>query len=478
MPPSASDLHPEPADLGRLARRLVRKAVRSARADEAPTPARLLAAHLGPDAASVPVVGESWAPYEHVNVQIALDRWLETRDFRLVGIAGFQHAMFTLADLAQGGMPFHSPQVGAVSMARVASGPEGATRACVRCGLYLVTEGDLRLAMLFREGSPHHGQEETTVEVLCGDSERAASALGEIRRLALEHSVFRGQILSFESEMFGPHNAPLTFHQRPTLSRDGLVLPPEVLRTVESQVIGVARQRQRLLASGQHLKRGVLLHGPPGTGKTHTLRYLMSRLADNTVVMLSGNALQLIGQAVSIARALQPAIVIVEDVDLIAEERGMHPGQHPLLFELLNEMDGLGEDADVTFLLTTNRADLLEPALAQRPGRVDQAVELPLPDADGRTRLLELYRGNLKLDKRDLLPIVEQTQGMTASFFKELLRRAALISAEGTDPDQTGPLTVGKTELQQALDHLLGEHNRLTRVLLGSNDEDRVLPDQ
>ena len=109
----------------------------------------------------------------------------------------------------------------------------------------------------------------------------------------------------------------------------------------------------------------------------------MSRLTDATVVMLSGIALQFIAPAVSIARARQPAMVIVEDVDLIAERRGIHPGQHPLLFQLLNEIDGLGEDTDVTFLLTPNRADLLEPALAQRPGRVDQAVELPLPDAEG-----------------------------------------------------------------------------------------------
>ena len=55
-------------------------------------------------------------------------------------------------------------------------------------------------------------------------------------------------------------------------------------------------------------------------------------------------------------------------------------GENPLLFELLNEMDGLAEDADVIFILTTNRADLLEPALAARPSRVDQATEIPLPD--------------------------------------------------------------------------------------------------
>ena len=156
------------------------------------------------------------------------------------------------------------------------------------------------------------------------------------------------------------------FTSGPT-EREDLVLPGGVLEAVEAQVLGIARHRGRLVASGQHLKRGVLLHGPPGTGKTHTLRYLVSRLTDTTVVMLSGDALQFIGPAVSIARALQPALVIVEDVDLIAESRGMHPGQHPLLFQLLNEIDGLQEDADVAFLLTTNRADLLEPALAQRP---------------------------------------------------------------------------------------------------------------
>jgi hypothetical protein len=62
-------------------------------------------------------------------------------------------------------------------------------------------------------------------------------------------------------------------------------------------------------------------------------------------------------------------------------------GEQPLLFQVLNEMDGLGDDADIAFLLTTNRADLLEPALVQRPGRVDLAVEIPVPDAEGRARL-------------------------------------------------------------------------------------------
>jgi hypothetical protein len=471
---SSESLRPELADVLRLGRRLTRMAVASARADDAPTPARLLAEHLGPQAPSLPVVGEAWATYEHVNLQCALERWTQApgRVCELVGLTDFQHSSFTLADLAQPATMMHGPGVGAVAMARLASGPNGATRPCVRCGLFLVGEGDARLALLLRETDPHRGQEQVTVEVLCADSDRAAAVLGEIRGLALQHSVFRAQILSFDSEMFGPRDAPLSFHERPVLTRESLVLPDGVLEAVEAQVVGVARHRRRLVASGQHLKRGVLLHGPPGTGKTHTLRYLMSRLTDTTVVMLSGDALRFIAAAVSIARALQPALVIVEDVDLIAEDRGMHPGQHPLLFQLLNEMDGLAEDADVTFLLTTNRADLLEPALAQRPGRVDQAVELPLPDAEGRRRLLELYKGDLRLQLIDAEPIVAETDGVTASFFKELLRRAALVSAENASADGDDTLPVGDRELRVALDQLLAERNRLTRILLGGGRDD------
>ena len=108
------------------------------------------------------------------------------------------------------------------------------------------------------------------------------------------------------------------------------------------------------------------------------------------MLLVTGGGMGLIPQACAMARALQPAIVVLEDVDLVAEERTrQNKGCNAVLFELLNEMDGLEEDADVVFILfTTNRADLLEPALASRPGRVDQAFEIPAPDAKCRARLL------------------------------------------------------------------------------------------
>ena len=213
------------------------------------------------------------------------------------------------------------------------------------------------------------------------------------------------------------------------------MLPDEVLDNIERQVLGVGRYSGRLLASGQHLKRGVLLHGAPGTGKTHTVGYLLGQLPEATVIILSGRALGRIREACSVARSLQPAIIVVEDVDLIAEQREARPGEQPLLFQLLNEMDGLNSGADVTFLLTTNRADLLEPALAARPGRVDLAAELPLPDADARRQLIRLYQGSLVLDLTHPETVIERTDGVTAAFLKELLRKAALLSCEA-DPDR------------------------------------------
>lgn len=167
-------------------------------------------------------------------------------------------------------------------------------------------------------------------------------------------------------------------------------------------------------------------------------------------------------------------MIVVEDVDLIAQQRDHYGGETPLLFTLLNEMDGLDEDADVVFLLTTNRADLLEPALASRPGRVDQAVHIDLPDRESRRRLVHLYAGTLDVDLSRIDDVLDRTDGVTASFLKELLRRAAVVAA---DREQAGPgaadlsLSVTSTDLADALDELLDTRNQMTRAVLGFREE-------
>ncbi|WP_052091137.1 AAA family ATPase [Modestobacter caceresii] len=469
-PPPTAAPRPELADVGKLVRRGVRAVVGAARAEDRTTLSGLLLAHLGPAGAELDVVEEAWPGYEHVNVQAGLDTWLAGADraWQLVGVVGFQHRPFGLGELLSAGPEAqdpYGPRPGNASRVNRAAGPDGESRPCVRCGVYLVTEGPARTAVLVRGPEPESGLPNTTVQVVSTDPELAARAATEIRAAAMAQNVFRGQVLSFGAEVFGHGQTLLQFHRRPTLAADQLVLAADTLAEVQRQVVEVARHKEQLLAAGQHLKRGVLLYGPPGVGKTHTVRYLTSRLTGTTVLQLTGNALHLIAEACSVARALAPAMLVIEDVDLIAEDRGMHPGQHPLLFQLLNEMDGLAEDADVVFVLTTNRADLLEPALAARPGRVDQAVELRLPDAEARRALFELYRRGLEVDTSGLDDVLARTEGVTASFLKELLRRAALLAAQRTG---TGPLSVSAADLSGALDELLDTRNAMTRTLLGS----------
>src|SRR3989442_11555875 len=363
-------------------------------ADQASPLRELLDEHLGVDSSSVSVVSESFAPYDHVNVQVALTAYLEDgRSHGLLGLLGQQRHYSSLSDLLDVAHQL-GIRVGPPDLVNLPIGP-GETLACVQYGLYLVTDGDARFAVLLRGAEEQHGQAMVTLEVLADNRALALAFLAGIRRLIVELNVFRGQVLSFGDSQMG-HMAigPMVFHERPAIERAQLVLSPGVLESIEREVLGIAEHQERLRRGGQHVKRGLLLYGPPGTGKTLTVRYLVSRVEQATVLVLTGGGLHMVRPACALARMLQPSVVVLEDVDLVAEERTMYSGYggNPLLFDVLNEMDWMAEDADVTFLLTTNPADVLEPLLAARPGRVDLAVEIHLPDEESRLRLIRLYR--------------------------------------------------------------------------------------
>jgi ATPase family associated with various cellular activities (AAA) len=480
--PPVDDHAPELSDIGRYARYVVRGFVARARAADQPSFRSVLTEHLGAAAGGLPVTVEQWPAYEHVNVQGAVDVVLQEYGdrARLVGVAGHRHhGPFGIADLLGDDPAYamHGPRPGNVTRIGLPSGPGGETRECLRVALILLEDDDGRIAVLFRGPDPESGSSQLTLEIIAGHPPRAEQLGRRLRDLALEHNVYRGQVVSFGQSMFGERNALLRFRDRPSMTPDELILPTATFEDLRRQVVGVARNSARLRAAGQHLKRGILLYGPPGVGKTHSVRYLISELVDTTVVELTGETLHGIREACSVARTLQPAMIIIEDVDLIAEERSHYGGETPLLFTLLNEMDGLDEDADVVFLLTTNRADLLEPALASRPGRVDQAVHIELPDRESRRRLVELYRGGLDIDLARIETVLDSTAGVTASFLKELLRRSAVLAADrdgGGDRDDQAPggrLHVTADDLDAALDDLLDTRNQMTRAVLGYRDE-------
>ncbi len=432
--------------------------------------AQRLAAHLGASPGDLSVLAQEVPAYQLVDVQVALDRWateIADRSIEVIGVSGAHRHFESLSDLVAEGT---GARVGSVDYVDMPDSPDS-TRSCVRFGIFLMGEGPQRAAALLRGASPHGPMQEAMIEVIAPEPDFGRAILAELRGLAVEFSVLRGQVLTIgpgEGHQYGD----LRFMHRPHLEREQLVLPEVTLERIERHVISIAAESIRLKAAGQHLKRGVLLYGPPGTGKTHTVRYLLSRQRDVTAFVLSGQALALVAQVCGLARLLQPSIVILEDIDLIAPDRSFGPlGTSPLLFEVLNQIDGLDDDVDVTFLLTTNRVDILERALAERPGRVDAAVEIGPPDSIGRARLFRLYGGEVALgdmSDEELAGAVEATEGRTATYIREVVRRAVMATAA---IQEAGPLRVDGAALIEAATGLAEDHVVLSRSLFGGDEE-------
>lgn len=419
--------------------------------------------HLAVPAESLSVVVEEIPPHRFVDADILMTEIAgESGDSRLVGIGGGdQRHHQSLSDMLQHSQFYPQFPLSQPDYKNLAVGPDE-QRQAVALGLWLFSHGGSPVAVLQRDANPRYGRQSASLEVLAGETGNAAKFLAEFRRRMQHRSVLKGQIISLVMGEYGPSAAGVTFHARPSLSASEVILPEGLLQKVSDHALGIAEHRDSLNEYGQHLKRGILLYGKPGTGKTHTVRYLLSQSSGTTAILLSGGSLARISEAAAMARALQPSIVVLEDCDLIAEDRSFGHGPQPLLFEVLDAMDGLDSDADVAFVLTTNRVDMLERALAQRPGRVDLAVEIPLPASAERVDLVNLYARRIPFTPDAVRNAAARTEGTTASFARELVRRAVVAAAlEGVQ--------VADVHLEKAVDGMMADGEALTRSLLGSS---------
>src|SRR5262249_50343328 len=135
---------------------------------------------------------------------------------------------------------------------------------CLRSCLLLVRDGASRLAVLVDHPTQCGPWEPLRVEVMSPDGDAAERFLAELRSAMRQRNVYRGRVLALDGNRYG--GPQMRVRKLPTIERDQIVLFAGVLERVERQTLTFARHSQRLLAAGRHLKRGILLHGPPGTG--------------------------------------------------------------------------------------------------------------------------------------------------------------------------------------------------------------------
>jgi AAA+ superfamily predicted ATPase len=415
--------------------------------------------HMGGTCLQTHIIHYAIQPLEQVNLQLVLDKWLQETGHE-ADLFGYSFSRYSseksLAHFVQTAEPLAPVE------REHATVNAHETLDCVIRGIILLRFQEHPIVIMIRKGDSRLDQQ-PTLELMAHDRHIAQEAFNQLLSEAKRESIFKGSCLSLGKERVFDRGVRVRFHEWTPVSRDSIVLPEELMRVLERNVLGILQHAEKLRQSGWMSRHGVLLHGPPGTGKTLVVRYLAQACKDHTVIVLTGRQLGAIRESLEVARLLAPSIVVIEDVDLIAEDRTTNK-QAAFLCELMDEMDGLGAKTDCIFLLTTNRPDALEPALAARPGRVDQAIEFPLPDETCRHRLFQLYGRHLDLQWVDLDRWIEQTEGASPAFIAELLRKAALFAAERGEPL---PMKIRNTDIEQAIKELVLFGGDLTQKLLG-----------
>lgn len=347
---------------------------------------------------------------------------------------------------------------------------------CLRNGLWFLEQGSNRYAVLLSPAGFFHQITGIQFQIATANS-KEGTAIAEAFFRHLEESVlksesYRGKVLSLEvaEHEYSGQASGIKVHRLRTVTRQQVILPRKTLELLERNIIQFVQQRQRLAQFRQATKKGILFYGPPGTGKTHTLHYLAGALAGHTTLLISAEQVGLLAEYMTLARLLQPSVVVLEDADLIARERTdmKSPCEEVLLNKLLNEMDGLKEEADILFILTTNRPEALEAALTSRPGRIDQAIEFPLPDDDGREKLIRLYSQGVEIAPEVVQTVVKRTEKVSAAFIKELMRRSVQFHLERADSR-----CIELPDVENALEEMLFSGGSLNLKLLGA-EADKV----
>jgi len=270
---------------------------------------------------------------------------------------------------------------------------------------------------------------------------------------------------------FGKSRAKMLIADTPTVTFDDVAGVEESKQELQ-EVVEFLKFPERFSSLGARIPRGVLLLGPPGTGKTLLAKAVageagvpfFSLSGSEFVEMFVGVGAARVRDLFEQAKKNAPCIMFIDEIDAVGRHRGAglgggHDEREQTLNQILVEMDGFDSGTNIIVLASTNRPDILDPALL-RPGRFDRRVMLDPPDITGREAILRVHAKGKPINENvDLRIIARETPGFTGADLANVINEAALLAA------RRGLTSITRSEFEEARERVMMGPERKTRVI-------------
>ena len=218
------------------------------------------------------------------------------------------------------------------------------------------------------------------------------------------------------------------FMKRSEMVDELLAWNPKIRNQLQKDVLDFLKLMPILYERGLPNSRGIILSGPPGTGKTMYAKSIAAEAATTTILISAEMIRQRhdIKSAFKLARRLAPTLIIIEDIDTAGTVSRKFT-DHPILGEYLQSMDGMDPNNGILVLATTNHTENIDPAISDRPGRFDRIIEVPMPDKSQRKEIIQNLIRNMpsKMTRNDAIErIASKSSGLSGAWIREVVQTA------------------------------------------------------
>lgn len=311
---------------------------------------------------------------------------------------------------------------------------------------------------------------EATVQVQGAEQQRneLEAFVDGVMTIARRENFYRGKKIEFAGR--------IQFLKVEDKSWHSIILDRATKRELKANTVEFLRKGNRWPGFGIPQKRGVLLAGQPGTGKTLICKALMAE-ADG-ITCIATNAYRLgeahyITDLYEMAEDLSPCIVFIEDIDSIGLNREeYHYQQGPALLSLLNVLDGIEEKHEIVTVATTNNWEALDKAISHRPSRFDRLIELSLPSLEERRQLVSLLCRKIPVDLPTQDYIATRAEGCTQAQLQEIVYGLAIEYREESSRAPSLCLDISKDDIDRAISRMNGRNRRRLGFHIDNNHLD------